>query len=64
MENTARARQGLFRLGAGCPKRTEAFGGRVEPTPATHAILTQLKAGEAVYQADKLPTMIFLISVI
>ena len=31
--------------------RTEAS----EPAPATHAILTQLKAGETVYQADKLP---------
>ena len=25
------------------------------PTPAIHAILTQLKAGEAVHQAGKLP---------
>ena len=27
----------------------------VEPTPATHAILAQLKAGETVYQAGELP---------
>ena len=26
----------------------------VQPTSATHAILTQLKAGETVFQADKL----------
>ena len=29
--------------------------GGVRPTPATHAILTVLKAGETVYQADALP---------
>ena len=27
----------------------------VAPTPATHANLTQLKAGETLYRADKLP---------
>ena len=27
----------------------------VHPTPATHAILTVLKAGETVYQAGELP---------
>ena len=28
---------------------------RAMPTPATHAILAQLKAGEIVYQAGELP---------
>ena len=32
-----------------------AAGGPAEPTPATHAILAQLKAGETVYQAGELP---------
>ena len=27
----------------------------VDPTPATHAVLAQLKAGETVFEADKLP---------
>ena len=27
----------------------------VKPTPATHAILTGLKAGETVYETDKVP---------
>ena len=27
----------------------------VDPTPATHALLAQLKAGETVYQAGELP---------
>ena len=32
------------------------FGGRqVAPSPATHAILARLKAGETVYQAGELP---------
>mgnify|MGYP003321034513 CR=1 FL=1 len=30
-------------------------GARVDPTPATHILLTVLKAGETVYEADKLP---------
>ena len=28
---------------------------KCQPTPATHAILAQLKAGETVYQAGELP---------
>ena len=30
-----------------------------QPSPATHAILTVLKAGETVYEADKLPKTLF-----
>ena len=33
----------------------KAYEGTVDPTPATHAILTVLEAGETVYQADNLP---------
>ena len=33
----------------------DAQKARVHPSPATHAILAQLKAGETVYQAGELP---------
>ena len=36
-------------------ERMGAHARAVEPSPATHAILAQLKAGETVYQAGELP---------
>ena len=37
------------------PSSAMAIPAAAPPTPATHAILTVLEAGDTVYQADKLP---------
>ena len=38
-----------------CPSDHLGVGAVLPGAPATHAVLTQLKAGKAVYEADKLP---------
>ena len=56
-EGTAAARHERDALRQQNKELRAAISGTLEalPTPATHAILTQLKAGETVYQVDKLP---------